>query len=315
MLRNRGIRTKLLGLLALPVVLLMVAAVAVSALQLRGAARAAQVERLASGAGALGALVSDLQAERSVSQAALDRKPVHAELRSARRATDAALVRVRAVLADVQPASSSPQATAAVAEARRAHQTLAGLRTAVDSGSRGRDQVGAAYTAVVAADIDLPERIGDGLQDRGIGSRLAVYSAAQRLAELATQQREVGLQALAGGTAPSLRLAGELRTLASESAAAEAAYRRGASPQQAHGLALALTTPRTARAQLRVQQAALTTGSRPTFTSADWRALTNPRIDALSALAAPVATDVAAVARARATTARDRAVLVLIAGA
>src|SRR5436190_1285139 len=128
MLRNRGIRTKLLAVLALPVAVLLVAAVAVSALQLRSAARAAQVERLAAGA----------------------------------------------------------------------------------SGARTRDQVGSGYSTVVAADIDLPARIGDGLQDRGIGTRLAVYSAAQRLAELATQQRDVGLQALAGGT-PSVALAGDLR--------------------------------------------------------------------------------------------------------
>src|SRR4051794_33493026 len=309
MLRNRGIRTKLLALLALPVVLLLVAAVAVSALQLRSAAQAAQVERLASGAGTLGVLVSALQAERSVSQAALDHKPVDAELRIARRATDAALLRVRTVLADVHPTSLSAQATAAVAQAVQAHRTLPGLRAAVDSRTRGRDQVGAGYTAAVRADIDLPERIGDGLQDRGIGSRLTVYSAAQRLAELATQQREVGLQALSGGSAPSLPIASALRTLAAEFAGAEAAYRRGASPQQAHALALALTTPRAARAQLSVQQGALAAGSRSTFTSADWRAVANPRIDALSALAGPVAADVAAVALERATTARDRAVL------
>ena len=91
MLHNQGIRTKLLAVLALPILALVIVASVISLQAFGQAGRARQVENLAQGAGALGTLVSSLQAERTVSVAALQMKPVAAELKKARAATDAAL--------------------------------------------------------------------------------------------------------------------------------------------------------------------------------------------------------------------------------
>ncbi|MGN6611875.1 MAG: hypothetical protein ACTHLJ_08860, partial [Angustibacter sp.] len=67
MLRNRGIRTKLLAVLALPIVVLMIGAAVVATAGFARAGQAAKVERLASGANGLGDLVLRLHQERTLS--------------------------------------------------------------------------------------------------------------------------------------------------------------------------------------------------------------------------------------------------------
>ena len=94
MLRNRGIRTKLLAVLALPIVVLIIGAAFISAQGFTRAGQAAKVEKLADGAGSLGDLIMRLHQERTLSLAAVRGKgnPKQlAQLKGAQEATDKAV--------------------------------------------------------------------------------------------------------------------------------------------------------------------------------------------------------------------------------
>jgi predicted ATP-dependent protease len=110
MLRNQGIRTKLLAVLALPIVALIVMATIVSLQTSSQARQASEVQKLAQGADTLGQLVTAIQSERSISAQLLDKKPVEAQVAKARKATDAALVETRALIGsvDITTTNSSP---------------------------------------------------------------------------------------------------------------------------------------------------------------------------------------------------------------
>ena len=71
MLRNLGIRSKLLAVLAVPMLVLLIGAAVVSLQAVNTAKDARQVRAIADGAQSFSALVSALQAERRVSQAKL----------------------------------------------------------------------------------------------------------------------------------------------------------------------------------------------------------------------------------------------------
>ena len=71
MLRNLGIRSKLLAVLAVPMLVLIIGASVVSLQAVNAAKDARQVRAIADGARSFSALVAALQAERRVSQAKL----------------------------------------------------------------------------------------------------------------------------------------------------------------------------------------------------------------------------------------------------
>jgi len=317
MLHNQGIRTKLLAVLALPILALTLVAGAESLQAFGKAGQASQVEQFAIGSDTLGALVVSLQAERSVSAAFLNKRPVAAELTKARAATDAALLSSRALIGSVDLASLSPHATAAVVQADRGHAELKALRAAVSGGRVKAPQVFDQYSAIIARDVSLPQRIGDGLVERVTGGQLTAFSSAQQLVELATQEREVGLGMISAGAADPVSGAA-LARLAALQTETMIIYRRHANAAQAKSLDAALRQPvisRVAYRDLQRSMLAVGGGGRLRLDGSDWRNASNSRISALSGLAAPIAAEAGREAADAASSARNRALLVLAFGA
>ena len=175
MLHNQGIRAKLLAILSLPIAALTIVTGVVSLQAFEQARKASQVEQMAVGSTAIGGLVSSLQTERSVSVAYLDKRAAAADLAKARAATDLALQRLGALIGAVDLSTLSPQASAAVAQAGAAHTQLPALRGSISKGSVRALQAADQYSSIIGTDIALPQRIGDGLTDRAIGSQSTAY--------------------------------------------------------------------------------------------------------------------------------------------
>ena len=316
MLRNQGIRTKLLAVLALPIVALIVMATIVS-LQTSGQARqASEVQKLAQGADTLGQLVTAIQSERSISAQLLDKKPVEAEVAKARKATDAALLKTRALIGSVDITTLSPQAVAAVAASSDGHAQLPNVRAQVDSGYAQPDRVSERYTSMIAGDIALSERIGSGLENRAIGRQLSVYSNVQKLAEVATQERELVLSMI-GQRAVTQASATALLSLQAQEVQASAAFRLDGTAKQKAALDAAVYLPIQNRATYATMKATITSlanGDKISLNSSEWRNVSNDRLSALQKLLPSIADDVAAEAAAASSSASNRALLVLFGG-
>jgi HAMP domain-containing protein len=316
MLRNQGIRTKLLAVLALPIVALIVMATLVS-LQTSGQARqASEVQKLAEGADTLGQLVTAIQSERSISAQLLDKKPVGEQVAKARKSTDAALLKTRALIGSVDISTLSPQAVAAVAAASAGHGQLSNVRKQVDSGYAQPDRISERYTSMIASDISLSDRIGSGLQNRAIGRQLSVYSSAQRLAEVATQERELVLSMIGQGTV-NQATATALLSLQAQEVRATADFRLDATAKQKSDLDTAVYLPVQDRATYATMKATVTSlanGDKVVLDSSQWRNVSNDRLAALQKQLPSIASDVAAEAAAASSSASNRALLVLFGG-
>ena len=316
MLFDQGIRTKLLAVLALPILALVIVSGVVSVQAFGQAARARQVQQLAEGSGVLGRLVSSLQSERTVSVAYLQGRPVKADLRMSWISSDTALAASRALIGSVDLAASSPQATAVVAQADRGHAELTALRASVSGGVATAPQVAERYAAIIGNDIALPQRIGEGLTDRAIGSQLTAYAAAQQLAELATQERETGLSIIAARAVDAASGSALARLTALQNQTVDT-FRFDATSTATTMLDTALNKPAVDRASYRDLQRTMLaagTGGRVTLDSSAWRNVSNDRISALQALPAPIAATASELAAAAASSARLRALGVLTGG-
>ena len=316
MLRNQGIRTKLLAVLALPIVALIVMATLVSLQTFDQARQAGEVQKLAQGADTLGQLVTAIQSERSITAQLLDKKPVEAQVATARKATDEALLKTRALIGSVDVGTLSPQAVAAVAASSAGHGQLSNVRAQVDTGYAQPDRINERYTSMIAADISLSARIGSGLKDRAIGRQLSVYSSVQTLAEVATQERELVLSMIGQGKVNEAT-ATALASLEAQDAQAAAAFRLDGTAKQKSDLDAAVYLPVQSRAvysTIRANVAALANGDKVKVNSSEWRNASNDRLTALQKLMPRIADDVASEAASASSSASNRALLVLFGG-
>jgi signal transduction histidine kinase len=316
MLRNQGIRTKLLAVLALPIVALIVMATLVSLQTFDRARQASEVQKLAQGADTLGQLVTAIQSERSISAQLLDKKPVGDQVAKARKNTDAALLKTRALIGSVDITTLSPQAVAAVAAASAGHGQLSNVRDQVDSGYAQPDRISERYTSMIASDISLSARIGSGLTDRAIGRQLNVYSSAQTLAEVATQERELVLSMIGQGTVNQAS-AGALASLQAQELQASNAFHLDGTAKQKSDLDAAVYLPvqdRASYATIKAGVLALANGDKVKVDSSQWRNVSNDRLAALQKLLPSIAHDVASEAAAASSSASNQALLVLFGG-
>src|SRR6478752_4608611 len=179
MLRNRGIRTKLLAVLALPIVVLIIGAAVISAQGFTRAAQAAKVEKLANGGSALGDLIMRLHQERTlavrVASGTATPEQIKA-LKGAEAGTDKAVHDTRTFVQSLSLSSLSHEAIAAVGASEAGHMQLSAVRGDAVSGHGQPDQIAAKYDDMIALDAALPARIGDSLTDRRIGRMLVAYS-------------------------------------------------------------------------------------------------------------------------------------------
>ena len=317
MLHNLRIRTKLLAILALPILALALITGIESLRAFDKAQQAQQVERFAESSEMLGALVATLQSERAVSVAFLAKRPVATELITTRAATDAALANSRALFESVDLTALSPRATAGVAAAARAAEDLSGLRASVSRGDVKTTPVFNRYSTIIRENVLLPERIGEGLTDRTTGAQLTAYGIAEELHELATQEREVGLAMISARVADPTTGAA-LARLAALQAETATRFFRFATTEEAKNLNTALKQPAAVRSMYsKLQGSLLAAGNsgRLNLDSSDWRNSTNDRISALLSVEPPIAAEVGRNAALTSSAATTRAWLVLGGGA
>ncbi len=197
MLRNLGIRSKLLAVLAVPMLVLIVGASVVSLQAVNTAKDARQVRAIADGAQNFSALVAALQAERRVSQAKLQGDyTLGNQLKSIRKSTDRAAAVTDNLTSSIGLAQLSNEAAKALATNLQARGKLAAVRKQVDNGSISSASVASVYSAAIAEEIQIPARVAASLSDRTLAVQLRSYSELELAAELATQERDLGRQVI-----------------------------------------------------------------------------------------------------------------------
>jgi HAMP domain-containing protein len=312
MLRNRGIRTKLLAVLAFPTVVLLIGASLVAAQGFARAGRAASVERLARDAGVIGDVVWSLHAERSQAVAVSSGSAPAKTMKPLYAATDRNLLKAWVFIGKIDIASLSPAATEAVAASARGHAGLPKLRAGLSTGSSQPQRVADAYNSIIESDIALPRRIGEALDDRSIGRSLASYSALESLIESAFQESEAGSAVIASGGRDRKR-AVEFATLGRAQREAVQDFRAYATPAQISALDGVLA-PRAAYTGQVAQIAASATGAPLTVQSAQWKSSSAARIAALTGQVRSLTVGTADLAAKAASDARSRALLLVAAG-
>src|SRR5687767_1785148 len=136
MLRDAGVRTKLLAVLAIPTLLL----VAVTALLVTGqvgeARRAGQINALTEVAVQVNTVVHSLQEERSITLSHLQQPTAasKARVRAQRHFTDRQLSELRKLVAASPVDEMSEAVRAAVARSSSVHGELRGARASIDAG-------------------------------------------------------------------------------------------------------------------------------------------------------------------------------------
>ncbi len=198
MLRNLGIRSKLLAVLAVPMLVLIIGAGVVSLQAVNSARDARQVRAIADGAQSFSALVSALQAERRVSEAKLQGDDTLGDqLPKIRQVTNSAAATTDALTSGIGLAQLSPEAAKALATNLQARARLSSVRSRVDKGTVSPAGVASVFDAAILEEIQIPARIAQSLSDRSLAVQLRSYSELELAEELATQERDLGREVIA----------------------------------------------------------------------------------------------------------------------
>jgi len=192
-LLGTGIRAKTLGLVAVPMVFLLLLSTLVVGRSVSDTRRAGQVVEFAGVSTDVAAFVNALQLERSITMTYLQAPSARgfAAMRAHRKAADSALVAVRAALAGSSAARISPALGRAVAQAAAAHRGIAPIRSGVDKATSSPGDVQRRYAMVLQADLALPDLLADAVTDADLAQTLRAYGAISQLIESAAQERNV----------------------------------------------------------------------------------------------------------------------------
>jgi signal transduction histidine kinase len=304
MLRNLGIRSKLLAVLAVPMLVLVLGAAVVSLQAVNAASDARQVRAISDGARSFSDLVTALQAERRVSQAKLTNDyTLGGSLKSMRKQTDAAAKATDDLTNRIGLAKLSPEAAKALSTNLQARSKLGAVRKQVDKGTISATSVGAIYSAAIAEEIQIPARIAESLSDRKLAAQLRSYSELELAFELATQERDLGRQVLNDPGA----IAAYTTAVSRESDAIQA-YWYDASIFERSRMTRVLDTGSINKqfAAARASLLAVASGKAPKIEDQSWVFLANHNVSVLQGLASDVAVTASASAADSATAATNR---------
>ncbi len=199
MVRNLSIRSRILAVLALPVLVLVAAAAVFSWSSYASARDATQLQRAVQASRGLPALVSALDAERTASTEVLDGDTAAAsDLASTRTRTDALLGEATGSLAEVDTSRLAPEAAQAVAAAQRSVRQVSDVRAVVDQGSQSATLVSATYETAIGAVSDLPAALSADASGT-TSDALRASTSLQQLVGLLADERDVGTRALQSG--------------------------------------------------------------------------------------------------------------------
>ncbi|TNM69353.1 HAMP domain-containing protein [Streptomyces sp. NP160] len=207
MVRNLSIRSRILAVLALPVLVLVAAAAVFSWNGFTAARDAAALQRAVQAASDAPALVAALDAERTASTRVLDGDPGASEdLTRARASTDALLDTTTRSLQRVDAQRIGEEPARAVAAALATTGQVRDVRALVDQGRQSATLVSAAYETAIGAQSELPGALAEDADPAGADA-LRAATAVQQQAGLLADQRDVGTRALStsGGISTSER--------------------------------------------------------------------------------------------------------------
>ncbi len=200
MLRSFGIRAKILAVLALPVVVLSLAAGVIATAGIGESRKASQVEELVRHTGGLTELLRGLQAERALTVAVLSGDEAsRAALDEVRPEVSKLLDETRADLAEIDHSLLEESAQVGVQRTIDSHDLVPELRRQVDGGVLTAGSATIRFSEIIATDIALPSAIADGLDDRVLAQNLRAYTASEELAEAIATERDLMTPVVAAG--------------------------------------------------------------------------------------------------------------------
>ena len=201
MLRDLGVRTKLLAVLAIPAVLLTVLTSLLVGGQVTQARQAGQVESLTKVAIQVNRVVHSLQDERAATLVHLEAPEPGSQARveSKRQAADKELATLRQLGGSSGLVNSSPTLMAAVARSAEAHNELASARRSIDAGRFFATEADVFFSRVISADLDLPGVVAATASSE-LSSLLQAYQSLSMAIEFTAHERDLVEVALLTGS-------------------------------------------------------------------------------------------------------------------
>ncbi|WP_431838736.1 nitrate- and nitrite sensing domain-containing protein [Cellulomonas sp. Y8] len=306
MLRRLGIRTKVLAVLALPVLVLLLTAAYITTQSVGEARTAANVSDVVDVLPLYARTAEALQQERTLSVQTVSGDALGGNLRVAREATDESIAALDAALAEVDLSALDPRVGQAVQDSNNQQVDLADIRGRVDGGTIPETLVDSNYSDIVAAENDVPVVVAETLSERSLASRLSAYGAIADTVEQVLRAQPTATEVLQTDGSD----ASQVRELASLFAVQDNS--RSQARSMTNNLRLDGIQLPSRAADLTAMQLSLTSGNELTVSALDetrWNSLVNAELAALR----PVATDLLESASDRAAAvasqARDQAVL------
>ena len=314
MLRDAGVRTKLLAVLAIPTLLLLLVTGLLVAEQAAKARQAGQVTELTDVAIAANRVVHSLQDERSATLSHLEAPDAGSEnrMQSLRRYTDEQVRALRSLLDASQLADISDAVSAALDRSRAGHDELAAARASIDAGRFFATEADVFYGRVIRADLDLPGVVAaSGSGD--LARSLQAYQALSTTIEHAAHERDLVEVALLTGRINESRFAQASARVVQQRQSLQDFQAKAPAASFAR-LDNALTrADNFAVDEVRRDLASLLEGRQPDFGSAvAWVQAANSRISALSATESLLVADIAQAATGTEQAQEQRALLLVL---
>ena len=306
MLRRLGIRTKVLAVLALPVLVLLLTAAYITTQSVGEARTAATVRDVVTTMPLYARAAEALQQERTLSVQQATDAALGGSLSAARSATDDAVAALGTALRDIDLSTLDARVADSVQKASDQHTRLVEIRDRVDADSIPGTLVDSNYTDIVSADNDVPVVVAETLSERSLASRMSAYGAIADTIEQVLRAQPLATSVLDSNGADS----SEVRELAALFAVADQA--RADARERTNSLRLPGIQLSSRDADLTAMQLSMVSGNELTVSALDptrWNSLVNAELASLR----PVGTELLGSASDRAdvvaSQAQERALL------
>jgi anti-sigma regulatory factor (Ser/Thr protein kinase) len=278
MLRRLGIRTKVLAVLALPVLVLLLTAAYITTQSVGEARTAATVRDVVTTMPLYARAAEALQQERTLSVQQATDAALGGSLSAARSATDDAVAALGTALRDIDLSTLDARVADSVQKASDQHTRLVEIRDRVDAGSIPGTLVDSNYTDIVSADNDVPVVVAETLSERSLASRMSAYGAIADTIEQVLRAQPLATSVLDSNGADS----SEVRELAALFAVADQA--RADARERTNSLRLPGIQLSSRDADLTAMQLSMVSGNELTVSALDptrWNSLVNAELASL----------------------------------
>ena len=314
MLRDAGVRTKLLAVLAIPTALLIIVTSLLVAGQVASARRAGHVSAITSVAIQVNRVVHSLQQERSATLEYLQDPSAgnKAAMKGQRQYTNQQLAALRDLIATSPVDQMSPAVRAAVARSTAGHDEIAGARRSVDAGRYFATESDVFYTRVIRTDLDLPGVVASS-GTPALAERLQAYGAVSTAIEYAAHERDLVEIALLRGSITESDF-GQTSALVAQQRQALSDFQRNATPSAYNGLDNALAKSQNSLIdRYRRNLSDLLTGREPDFGgSVEWVGAANSRIGPMTQSESELVADIDGVASSTRNDQERQALLLVV---